>query len=432
MRQRARFQAGLLAVSVVIVLARNGEAGDTRPVRPLAERINSALVSAGKFLAAEQSPDGAWRSKVYGPFRDGPSLTPYVLTCVYLLPRGDTTAGALRHGHEYVSSLLDEHGRLREPLISPVYTAAPASWVAMFAGASPRDLRARDAWLRYLRGRQLDASLGWKESDAPFGGWGYSAAVPHKPAPGEPSPPLVESNLSATVYALGALRCADVPPDDPAYRNVLAFVRRCQNFSDDPAARDARFDDGGFFFIPGDAAKNKAGVAGVDRSGRTRFHSYGSMTADGVRALLHAGLPPASPRVVAGRRWLEENFRADTNPGVFEPDREVLRGATYYYYCWSVAHGFLHLGVREVRAAQGGREGEPVAWAEALAAELLARQRPDGSWSNRFTDSREDDPLVATPAAAAALVICRRVITGDVAAPAHHVSRPKSAETDNR
>ncbi len=34
--------------------------------------------------------------------------------------------------------------------------------------------------------------------------------------------------------------------------------------------------------------------------------------------------------------------------------------------------------------------------AEALADELVRRQRADGTWSNRFTASKEDDPLVAT------------------------------------
>jgi len=46
-------------------------------------------------------------------------------------------------------------------------------------------------------------------------------------------------------------------------------------------------------------------------------------------------------------------------------------------------------------------------WAPALARELIDRQNADGSWTNRFTDGKEDDPLVATPLALAALRICR-------------------------
>jgi hypothetical protein len=50
----------------------------------------------------------------------------------------------------------------------------------------------------------------------------------------------------------------------------------------------------------------------------------------------------------------------------------------------------------------------PVDWPAALADELLARQRADGSWTNRFTDSKEDDPLISTPWAAAGLEIGQR------------------------
>jgi hypothetical protein len=54
-----------------------------------------------------------------------------------------------------------------------------------------------------------------------------------------------------------------------------------------------------------------------------------------------------------------------------------------------------------------------VHWARALAEALLARQRPDGSWVNASMELREDDPLVATPFAMAALGIARMVLTGE-------------------
>lgn len=372
-------------------------------------RIDRALAGASRYLVARQSRDGAWRSDVYGPLRDGPTLTPYVMTCLYLIQRGeDRERAALSNGSAYLRGLIDAaSAEPREPLGDAVYTAAPASWVAVLGGRTEENLRLQQAWVRYLRGRQLNASLGWDTNDPAFGGWGYAVPVPHKPGPGDFTPPLLGSNLSATVYALGALRCANVPMDDPAYGEILTFVKRCQNFADDAGQADPAFDDGGFYFTPGDPAMNKAGVAGTDRLGRTRYHAYGSMTADGLRALLHAGLPPDHPRVIAARRWLERHFTPDANPGTFAPGREVLRNATYYYYCWSAAHALMHLEVKEIETTSGR-----VNWAEALADVLIARQRPDGSWSNAFTDTKEDDPLVATPAAAAALAVCRRVIAG--------------------
>ena len=40
---------------------------------------------------------------------------------------------------------------------------------------------------------------------------------------------------------------------------------RCQNYPESPGDADPEFDDGGFFFLPGDAVQNKAGIAGIDR-----------------------------------------------------------------------------------------------------------------------------------------------------------------------
>jgi hypothetical protein len=112
------------------------------------------------------------------------------------------------------------------------------------------------------------------------------------------------------------------------------------------------------------------------------------------------------PRLRAAVRWLETNFRADTHPGRFTSDSEVWRDGYFFYYAWSVAHA-LHVvraqGLGEGPAAEGG-------WARALAEELLERQRDDGSWANRFTGGREDDPRVATSFAVSALMLCRRVL----------------------
>ena len=218
---------------------------------------------------------------------------------------------------------------------------------------------------------------------------------------------MLESNLSATAFALEALRAAGVASDDPAYRSALTFVKRCQNFADD-GQPNTPFDDGGFFFIYDDAARNKAGIAGKDRSGRERFASYGSMTADGLRALTLCGRPADDPRVVAARSWLEMNFRADSHPGKYAEDRRHNRDAVYFYYCCSVARALLAARLDELQTS-GGK----VRWAETLADALIRRQREDGRWSNPLVPQREDDPLVGTCLAASALAACRETLTGE-------------------
>ena len=52
-----------------------------------ARRVDVALRKAARYLVSNQSPDGAWRSEVYGTMRDGPSLTPLVMSALLFLPQ---------------------------------------------------------------------------------------------------------------------------------------------------------------------------------------------------------------------------------------------------------------------------------------------------------------------------------------------------------
>jgi squalene-hopene/tetraprenyl-beta-curcumene cyclase len=388
------------------------QAATTHRSAPGLKRIDAAMASAAEFLVSRQSADGAWRSDVYGPFNQGDALTATVLAALL-----DTSGAGARErpdqaidkATQYLVAMVGRDGAIQPPehgISYPVYIAAGA--VSALARQDDGSLTpALDAWLTYLRQRQLSEPLGWRPDDGPYGGWGYAAGLPRKPAAGVPLGNLAEPNLSATVFALAAMRRAGVPADDPAIQRALAFVERCQNFSDDPDARDERLDDGGFHFIDGDPVRNKAGVAGTDRAGRTRFASYGSATADGLRALVLCGLPPDDPRVVAAWAWLERHFVADAHPGRYAADREGARPAVYYYYCHSL--------VETLAAAESGHptaDANRARWARAVADALVARQRPDGSWKNAAVDVREDDPLVATSLAASALARCRELLVG--------------------
>jgi squalene-hopene/tetraprenyl-beta-curcumene cyclase len=376
-------------------------AGPGPPLSRL-ERVGQALASAEHYLIGRQDADGAWRSDTYGVFKDGPSLTPLVVDT--LLRSGSSEA--CDKGAAYLAALVKADGAIDggpHGLSYPLYTSALAVRFLTrldYEKYGP----AREAWLAFLRQRQLTEDLGWQPADKPYGGWGYCHDLPRKPKPGEPALPLTESNLSATVFALEALKTARWP-GDPAFQKALLFIERCQNFCDKPENRDPAFDDGGFFFIYDDAVRNKAGAAGKDRAGRERFHSYGSTTADGLRGLLACGLPKDHPRVVAARQWLETHFDPACHPGVYNPDREVNRSAVYYYYCWSLAQAFGSMGVKQIDARGGS-----IRWAEVLADELIKLQEKDGSWSNPAVAVREDDPVVATSLAAGALAVCRDII----------------------
>jgi squalene-hopene/tetraprenyl-beta-curcumene cyclase len=384
------------------------------------ERIGQALASAEHYLIDRQDADGAWRSDTYGVFKDGPSLTPLVLDTLLRLAPSKDVETACRKGADYLAAMVGPDGAIEagpNGLSYPLYTSALAVRVLSRLGRHSEKYRqARDAWLAFLRQRQLTEDLGWQPTDKPYGGWGYCHDVPRKPKPGESMLPLTESNLSATVFALEALKAAGCPADDPAIQKALVFVQRCQNFCDEAKQRDPAFDDGGFFFIYDDPVRNKAGSAGKDRAGRERFHSYGSTTADGLRGLRACGLPKDHPRVVAARRWLERHFDPVHHPGAYNQDREVNRSAVYYYYYWSMAQGFSSMGIKQVNTEAGPVAAArciglvEVSWVSALAEELIKRQEKDGSWINPAVAVREDDPVVATSLAAGALAVCRDVI----------------------
>jgi squalene-hopene/tetraprenyl-beta-curcumene cyclase len=370
----------------------------------LGARVDRALGAAMHSLVTGQSPDGAWRSPTYGVFQDGLSLTPIVLKALTFGPDVPGSALARRRGAGYLAGRVRADGSIDGGpfgMTYPVYTAS-AAVIVLTSLNLPDSRGARDAWLRDLRRRQLTENLGWEPNDPGFGGWGYSIEPPSKSAAARDSRHPVDADLSSTLFAIGALRIAGIAAEDPSIVKALTFIERCQNVAAGPDGAEPLYDDGGFFFSTTDPVRNKAGAAGTDRHGRRRYHSYGSATADGLRALLRCGLPRDHPRVVAAQGWLERHFSASSHPGTFETAREVDRDATYFYYAWSVAHAFRALGMAEVRS-----EGRSIAWAEALVRELIRRQRADGTWTNRFTASKEDDPLVATCFGAGALGICR-------------------------
>lgn len=391
----------LISTTVTLLLAGCGSA--TSSAQQVV-RIDAALSAATQFLVRQQSADGAWRSDVYGPFREGDALTPAVLLAISEMPLPEIDRDVIERATGYLAAMVAEDGTIREPqggLAYPLYTAA-ATVLTLAGETDPHLVAIREAWVRYLLERQLTDPLGWQLGDMSYGGWGYASQLPRRPLAGDPLPPLAEPNLSATVFALSALRAGGVPSDHVAFERARVFVSRCQNLPPNEASGDARFDDGGFFFMQHDPVRNKAGVAGTDRHGRERLISYGSTTADGLRALVLSGVKADDRRVVAAWKWLAENFESDSHPGAYTPQREAARPSLYFYYCQSL-----------MQALADTETGPPIErrqWAEALADALAARQRSDGSWINSAVDVREDDPLVATSLAVRALAACRQVL----------------------
>ncbi|HXD88838.1 MAG TPA: prenyltransferase/squalene oxidase repeat-containing protein [Urbifossiella sp.] len=403
MRDRRHWLAAIVALSIAIANSwRAGSVSDrsvpglrslTLPARQV--HIDDPAVASGiAYLVKQQSPDGAWRSDRYATFKDGTALTPLV---VCALQEAGGSPDAIRKGCEFLAKSIPvgDEGTLDYP----AYTAAlSVTALSRELRRDPELRKARDAWLKYLLERQLTEKLGWKPEDREFGGWGYCRFIPKKPVPGAIAPPLIESNLSATVFALDALREAGVR-DEAVYKKALVFVRSCQNYASPLACIYIPELDGGFHFMYGDPVRNKAGaVPTMGDQPPSAFRSYGSATADGYRAL-NCFIDKADDfRRGEAKTWLTAYFKPDSHPGKYIPTHEGNREAVYYYYAASVAKA-----LRLAKVEKAG--GKP--WAQALAAELRRRQRKDGSWANPVELVREDEPLVATANAVVALSHCK-------------------------
>jgi len=331
----------------------------------LAIPTGDALRAAAGFLTARQSRDGAWRSESHAVFRGGETLTPVVL---WALQSADTAATA--RGLHWLEALTDSQAR-RTAVAYPLFTAGYSAQVFAASG----DARRAALWADVIESLRIRAELGWPADAAACGAWGDSATPPRLPREVSPVPDMLAPNISATVLALQALRAVGRRAE-----SALPFIGSCQNFS---AGDPGDFNDGGFFFTPGDPVRNKAGIAGRDST--VRYRSYGSATCDGILALRACGVPDGHPRLRAALDWLRVNSHGIANGGVWPRERLAARDSLFFYHAQGLAAVALQSQSRT------------------LADALRVVQASDGSWMGLAPDSCEDEPLLATAFAMRAL-----------------------------
>jgi squalene-hopene/tetraprenyl-beta-curcumene cyclase len=237
---------------------------------------------------------------------------------------------------------------------------------------------------RFVKGLQWDEREGHDQTSYSHGGAGYGK---HK-----------RPDLSNTSFLLEALRAAGNGPEDEAVKKAMTFVSRCQNLETEHNTTrfSAKNPDGGFYYTPAAGGKSQAGT--VPGGG---LRSYGSMTYAGLKSMIHAGVGPDDPRVKAAMKWIQRNYRLDANPG--------LGNAGLYYYYHTFAKALDAAGVDFVEDAQGVKHD----WRRDLLAELIRRQRPDGSWINENSRWLEGDPSLVTGYALLSLTYCRKAVEKD-------------------
>jgi squalene-hopene/tetraprenyl-beta-curcumene cyclase len=357
------------ALGVALLLAFTVSAGRAAAGGPDPKEVRAVVGRAAAFLKTSQGKDGSFSPKIAGP---GVSA---VVAAALLRNGYDADDPVVARTLAYLEKQVKNDGGIYVKFLAN-YTTSVALMAFVEANKKGRyDTVIKNA-ARFLRDMQVDGRK-VESGDAQFGGAGYD---------GKSRP-----DMSNTHYFLEALEAAGVSKDDPAVRNALRFISRCQNLpgesNDQEFAKKTTEDDkGGLVYNPL-ATDNKR-----DRTPQGGLRSAGAMTYAGLKSFLYAGLDKNDRRVKAAIDWIRRHYTLEENPGMGQS------GLFYYYHTYAKALAML--GDDFIEDAKGVKHD----WRKELFEAIKKRQRPDGSFVNRGDRAfGEGDPNLATAFALLAL-----------------------------
>jgi squalene-hopene/tetraprenyl-beta-curcumene cyclase len=371
----SRHTTMLKSLAAFLCLTASTSAFAADSVGPDPAQLKAAREKAVAYLKSSQAADGTWTS----PQAGGISAL-----CIHSLllsgvPADDPTVAK---GLTMLAGLAQPDGSICSPKSrTSAYETSIAVMTLVAANESDKYTPLIEKAEKFLRGTQFDESKGIAKDDPKFGGAGYG------PNGGRP-------DLSNTTFFTEALKSAGVSCDDPAMKNALVFISRCQNLESEfnTTANAAKVNDGGFLYTAAAGGNSPAGK--TDEGG---LRSYGSMTYAGFKSMLHAGLTPDDVRVKAALEWIRKHYTVSENPGM------GANGLYYYHYLFAKALGTLDQDHLEDEA--GGKHD----WRKELAEHLIAGQQKNGSWMNTESDRWfEGDPNLVTAYVLTALDYCER------------------------
>lgn len=352
---------GLMLVVMAVWGADFASAQETKVRGSDAVALREAAAKSIAFLRSTQADDGSWTTA------ENPGITGLVL--YGLLQNGlSPTDSMVAKGLKHLESFKQADGGVYHPQSS--HKNYETSVVVLAFAAANGEGRYTDVIAKakdFLKKLQWDDTEGLKPSDLNFGGAGYGKSQ--------------RPDLSNTAFLVEALKAAGVGKDDPAMKNAVVFLSRCQNLETEsnttPFATKVR--DGGFYYTP---AAGGTSMAGQNPDGGLR--SYGSMTYTGLKSMIYAGVGPDDPRVKAAYTWVRKHYTVTENPGMGK------QGVFYYYHTFAKALNALNVDLLEDDSMKTHD------WRKELGDHLLAQQRKNGSWVNDEKRWFEGDPNLTT------------------------------------
>ena len=371
----------VLAMALVLVPCAGSLASAGPPDAALqvdARAYHRAVARALDLLRTKgQAADGSYAAYA------GPGVTAVVTTAILRNGRGPSDP-LVAKSLKYLEGFIQPDGGVYQS--GTLYRNYETCLAIMCFAEANRDGRYEQVLKgadRFLKRLQWDEGEGHDETSEYYGGFGYGK---HE-----------RPDLSNTSFTLEALKALGNGPEDEAIQRALIFVSRSQNLETEYNTTKfaPKNPDGGFYYTP---AAGGSSQAGMTPNGGLR--SYGSMTYAGLKSMIYAGVGPDDPRVKAAFEWIRKFYDLQSNPG--------MGNAGLYYYYHTFAKALDALGVGVVEDADGTRHD----WRRELLAELIRRQRPDGSWINDNSRWLEGEPSLVTGYALLALSYCRPAVTG--------------------
>ena len=342
------------------------------PAAPTAPEVKELSGKAFEFLKTRQNSDGSFLPK-FG----GPGVTALVV------------ASLIRHGYQddpvvkkalvYLEKHVQKDGGIYDKGLANYSTCVSllAFKEANKEGTYNKIIANAVTFLKGLQNRD-------EKDDASFGGVGYD---------GKSRP-----DLSNAHFFVESLIAAGVPKDDPALRDAIVFLSRCQNLPGESqklpwAAKTSEEDKGGFVYNPHaglgkDTKKNDR----VTPEGGLR--SEGGMTYAGLKSFLYAGVGADDARVKAAVRWISNHYTLKENPG--------MKDSGLYYYYHTFAKAMEALGQDNFKDAKMVSHD----WRQELYQTLKSKQLKDGSWINSNRAFLENMPEISTAFALMSLSYC--------------------------
>jgi squalene-hopene/tetraprenyl-beta-curcumene cyclase len=348
-----------------------------------AEKVQASADKAVAYLKSIQNEDGTFgKTKgakivgIVGLVLDGLVKSPAALK---------ESDPVVAKAAQYILSKQQSSGAIMVPEYGMENYNTSVAVIALAGLQNPAYKDVLEKAKKSIVNNQLDEELGYNKDEhgRAYGSFGYGNSK--------------RGDLSNTAFSIEALDALGFAKDSPEYKNAVLFIKRSQDNDEtnDWAEMKGGNNEGGFVYLPMDSEFGNF----TTKSGKKMPKPYGNMTYQAVKCLLLAGIDKNDPSLQAAYKWIRNNYSAKEQPG-------GVGAQGYFYYTNAFASAFTAMGVKEFETA----DGRKVNWAKDLAEQIIAMQKPDGSFVNSDKRWMEDDSTLATAYALRALNLCYKAL----------------------